>query len=377
MKIAISQNIADISGVPNYVGELAGGLRQQGHEVWVVTPDGPSAKLYQSDGVKVKVLAPQADIDWRYISTLRDWLKEQGIEVLHTNMLKATVNGLIAGRLAKTPVRVAHIHGTLVDWEVPWWKKLPNVVINSLITNLCATDVIALTPSISKQLIHQERIRQSLIRVIPNGINVDLNAHVDKKLLRRELGIADTCPVIGTFSRLTVEKGLPTLLEALPAVWQTFPDLHIALIGDGADRPELESHARNLERADQVHFLGFQPEEKKRDLLAGMDAYVFPSTREGFGISMLEAMAAHTPVVVSDLPVLRDIVTDNQTGLLFEVNSAASLATKITKILSMDDANRQAMAQRAYDMLIQRYTVGRFVDAYLELYSRSLHSRHS
>src|SRR5690348_12035072 len=97
MKIAISQNIANISGVPNYVGELAAGLQQRGHEVWVVTPDGPSVKLYRSSGVKVKILAPQRDVDWGYVSTLRDWLNEQKIEVLHTNMLKTTVNGLIAG----------------------------------------------------------------------------------------------------------------------------------------------------------------------------------------------------------------------------------------------------------------------------------------
>lgn len=375
MKIALTQNIATVSGVPVYVSQLVRGLKEHGAEVWVVTPTGDMVEKYRADGANVIERMPQRDIDWQYISWLRDWLKEQEIDVLHTNMLKATVNGMIAGRLANTPVRVAHIHGTLIDWEVPWYKKLPNVVINSLVTNMCATDVVALTPSIGRQLVRQEYILKSKIRILPNGIELGPRSNSDRSYWRRRLKLSHHEPIIGSFSRLTVEKSVETLILAAPRLMAEIPTIQVIIAGEGDRRNDLQRLAQDCGVAERIHFVGFVPEADKRQALAGLDAYVFPSRREGFGITLLEAMRSETLVVSSDLPVLQDIVTNGQTGLLFKTGDSQDLADTVLRALRMSSKERLMMTGRAYDMLEQQYSVEKFVDRYWQMYEASLKSR--
>ena len=371
MRIAITQNIADISGVPNYVGQLAAGLKKRGHEVWVVTPDGPNVERYRADGIEVKIFAPTKDIDWGYIASLRDWLKQNRIEILHTNMLKTTVNGLVAGKLAGTPVRVAHIHGTLVDWEVHWFKKWPNIVVNSTVCNLLATDVVALTPSIKRQLVRQEGVWPSKISVIPNGIALPDASKFNRDYLRQKFELPPNIKTVGTFSRLTVEKGLPTLFEALPDVLSADKNVHVFIAGEGDQRPRLENIAAAID-AERIHFLGFVSEEEKWDYFCSLDTYAFPSTREGFGLTLVEAMAAGCLVVCSDLPVLADIVEDGQTGLLYNSSDAQALADALKRAISMSEPERQAVTQAARHRVASEYSSGQFITRYEQLYRQRL-----
>lgn len=132
--------------------------------------------------------------------------------------------------------------------------------------------------------------------------------------------------------RLKRYKGVDILLQAMVAARRERPDLALDIAGSGDDRPRLERLAAELGLGPAVRFLGFVDEASKLALLRGAVANVFPSPKEGWGITVMEAAACGTPSVASDSPGLRDSVRDGATGLLVPHGDPAALATAMVRL---------------------------------------------
>lgn len=143
-------------------------------------------------------------------------------------------------------------------------------------------------------------------------------------------------PLIGYFGRLKRYKGVEHLLRALPRVRERVPALRVVIAGEGDDRPRLEGIASSLGLAGLVQFTGYCSEERKIELLQSMWCKVATSSKEGWGLTIVEANACGTPAIASDVPGLRDAVRDNETGLLYPYGDAEALAQRI--ILMLEDA---------------------------------------
>src|SRR5207247_2040670 len=110
------------------------------------------------------------------------------------------------------------------------------------------------------------------------------------------------------------------------------PDLTLEIAGQGDDRPRLEGLARELKLGDAVRFLGFVSEEEKRRLLRRAWAVVYPSPKEGWGISNVEAAACATPALASDSPGLRESVRHGETGFLVPHGDLRALAERMAAL---------------------------------------------
>lgn len=126
--------------------------------------------------------------------------------------------------------------------------------------------------------------------------------------------------------RLKRYKGVEFLIRALAIARATRPELSVDIAGSGDDRPRLEALARELGQGEAVRFLGFVSEAQKLALLRQAVANVFPSPKEGWGITVMEAAACGTPSIASNAPGLRDSVRDGETGLLVPHADAPALA---------------------------------------------------
>jgi len=155
-------------------------------------------------------------------------------------------------------------------------------------------------------------------------------------------------PLIGYFGRLKKYKCVDQLLRALPLVLGSVPDLKVVIVGEGDDRPRLEGLVRELHLQDVVEFTGFVSEEKKIALLQRMWCKVTTSSKEGWGLTVIEANACGTPVIASDVEGLRDAVRDGETGLLYRFGDVPDLAGKITRLLT-DERLRQTLTQNAIE----------------------------
>lgn len=132
--------------------------------------------------------------------------------------------------------------------------------------------------------------------------------------------------------RLKRYKGIEQLLRAVAIARQEHPDLELAIAGSGDDRPRLERLTGELGLGDAVRFLGFVDDATKLSLLRGAVANVFPSPKEGWGITVMEAAACGTPSIASDSPGLRDSVRDGSTGILVPHGRPEALAAAMLRL---------------------------------------------
>ncbi|MGH3048883.1 MAG: glycosyltransferase, partial [Gaiellaceae bacterium] len=168
--------------------------------------------------------------------------------------------------------------------------------------------------------------------------------------------------VLLAVSRLTEQKGLDVAVRALASLP---PDTALVVLGEGPERPALETLARDLGVAGRVRLRGREP-----DVAAWLErasVLVHPARWEGFGLAVLEAMLAGLPVVASNVSSLPELVVDGETGLLVRPDDPAALALGVAKALEDSDRLGAAGRERAR----AEFSVAKMADRTAELY-RSL-----
>jgi len=173
--------------------------------------------------------------------------------------------------------------------------------------------------------------------------------------------------VVLFIGRLVYEKGVQVLLEAMPAVLAQVPGAKLVVAGAGPMRQKLEQRAAEMGLGDRVAFWGFIDDGTKAELYAAADLCVFPSLYEPFGIVALEAMASRTPLVVSDVGGLAEIVEHGTTGFKALPGHTESLAWHVTEQLLNGEAGRR-MAERAYEQVRACYSPSAIAGEVQKLY---------
>lgn len=199
------------------------------------------------------------------------------------------------------------------------------------------------------------------IEVISNGIDLSRFARPAQDMSRKSEGL-----VIGNVARLTEAKDHGNLLRAFATVRREVPDVRLLLVGDGELRGEIESMVSSLGLADAVEMTG-----KRSDiplLLAGMDVFVLPSRREGFPVSIIEAMACGRAVVATDVGGVREIINDGVDGLVVPPEDDTSLAAAILGLVRDPDA-RSLLGQNAAKRAIENFSDQAMIRNYVRLYT--------
>jgi glycosyltransferase involved in cell wall biosynthesis len=168
-------------------------------------------------------------------------------------------------------------------------------------------------------------------------------------------------------------KGYDVMLRALPHIIRDIPAVHYVIIGtgEGAYEQQLKTLAAALGIADRVHFVGFQ--DDVTPFLSALSLYVHPARMEGFGIAVVEALAAGKAVVATRVGGLPEVVDHGRTGLLVAADHPEELSTAVLSLLH-DDVRRNAMGQRAVQAARERFNVESSVSALQRLYEQMLNS---
>jgi glycosyltransferase involved in cell wall biosynthesis len=178
------------------------------------------------------------------------------------------------------------------------------------------------------------------LAMVYNGVNHDLY---------HPTGIPKSAtPLIGYLGRLKKYKSVDHLIKAFYFVKQDIPEVKLMIVGDGDARPELERLSTELGISDSTEFTGYVSEEEKAKYLQQMHLVVNTSSKEGWGLTVIEANACGTCVIASDVHGLRDSVVDGKTGLLYEYGNIQQLAAKMKHLLRDDDL-RERLSQHAIE----------------------------
>ena len=170
-------------------------------------------------------------------------------------------------------------------------------------------------------------------------------------------------PLVGAIGRLVPEKGFDLLIRAAAML----PDVDVAIVGEGPERPRLEGLIAELGLADRVELRGAAPDARAH--LPAFDLFVLPSRHEGFPLAIVEAMLAGIPVVATDVGAIREAVVDGSTGVLLPPEDVGAIVGAVKRLLA-DPAERDRLAGAGYSHARERFTDRAMVASYAALYRR-------
>lgn len=197
---------------------------------------------------------------------------------------------------------------------------------------------------------------------VPHGFD-DKALTLSKQAARQTFKLPPDRTLLGCAARLHPHKRLDAAIRLLPDQ----PSWHLALAGQGADEARLRQLAGDLKVSDRLHLLGEIAPRRMADFLACLDVFVFPTQAETFGLAAVEAANAGVPSVVTDLPVLREVLSfeGKPTALFVDAADHAQLSATVSRLLT-DRALSDELRQNAKGLKL-RYSVDAMVDEYVRI----------
>lgn len=325
-------------GVKAHVHDQALALQRLGHQVSVLAPiddDDYPLEPFVVDGgkpVSVPYNGSVAKVNFGPVSAarVRRWIKEGDFDVLHVHEPASPTLSVLACWAARGPI--------VATWHSSQTRSRALTAAYYLVQTAME--------KISARIAVSEAARQTLVKhlggdavLIPNGVTcADFEDAVPLN------GYPRSEPTLFFIGRIDEpRKGLQVLLEAMPMILAAFPGTQLLVAGPG-DQKEAVEHAPAAVR-DSVRFLGLVSDADKVRAFASADLYIAPNTGgESFGIVLLEAMAAGTPVVASDLEAFARVLEDGRAGAMFRSEDAADLASTVIGLLG-DASARRALTE--------------------------------
>jgi glycosyltransferase involved in cell wall biosynthesis len=257
-------------------------------------------------------------------------IKREGYELIFTNSAKADIYGSMAGRMSGRPV-VWRLHD-IITAEA--FNRL-NRTLFRISARLFAARILAVSNASAEALIDLGADKNKLI-VVYNGIDLALKS-MDRKAIRKELGINASIPLAGLVGRLVDWKGPDLFLQAAALVAEEMKQARFVLVGDAifgekSYAEDLRSLAARLGIADSVVFTGFRDDVP--DIMASLDVLVHASILpDPLPTVLIEAMSLSKPVIASNDGGVPEIVEDGVTGLLVPPGDVKALAAAMLRLL--------------------------------------------
>lgn len=197
---------------------------------------------------------------------------------------------------------------------------------------------------------------------VPHGFD-DKALTLSKTAARQEFNLPPDHVLLGCAARLHPHKRLDAAIRLLPDE----PSWHLALAGQGADEARLRLLASELKVSDRLHLLGEIAPSRMADFLACLDVFVFPTQAETFGLAAVEAANAGVPSVVTDLPVLREVLSyeGRPTALFVDASDHTKLSAAVSRLLT-DQHLSDELRQNAKGLRL-RYSVDAMVEEYVRI----------
>jgi L-malate glycosyltransferase len=291
---------------------------------------------------------------------LAQYIRRNRIQIVHSYGFYSNVFTVPAAWLAGKTFIVASIRDT-GDVLTPAQRWVQRMVCR------LADCVLVNAEAIRDKLVEQGYAPAKII-VIRNGITLEKFGKRQKNfLLRQELSVPLSAPLVVVFSRLNQMKGIQYFLDAAIILAGRFPDVRFLVVGDGENRKELEEYAGRLGLGQRTVFTGFRSDVP--ELLSEAAVSVLPSLSEGLSNSLLESMASGVPVVATCVGGNPEVIEHEVTGLLVPLRDSAALAAAVGRVLE-DKELAASFGQAGIRRVAELFSMERSVRETEHLYQR-------
>jgi glycosyltransferase involved in cell wall biosynthesis len=295
---------------------------------------------------------------------LRDLLKREPYQIVHTHTSKAGFVGRLAAWLAGVPVIVHTAHGFAFHERSSGSARFFYATLERIASRWC-DQIVSVSEFHRHWALELGICKPFKILAIPNGIADVCRPKIAPADLRHRLGVRDGSLFILSMARLAPDKGLEYLIEAATILQRTERRFQVVIAGDGPVRARLQRMARDLGIAERVIFLGFR--EDVDDLLAACDLVVLPSLREGLSIALLEAMAAGKPIIATSIGSHLELASQAEMARLVPPADAHAICASILRF-ARDPLLMARLGTSARALFESRYTEDRMLNSYRQLY---------
>jgi glycosyltransferase involved in cell wall biosynthesis len=352
----------EAAGMEAMTARLTRALAARGHRVGVtcIVEGGVLADQLRAEGFRVAVVPALGLRSIVRAPLLESWLRSVAPDVVHVHS-GAWLKAARAARRAGVPRVVHTAHGLIGDDDEPWYAPFLHRWAARY------TDWVApVSAPLRDYMARRVNIAAARMRVIPNSVNTDqFRPGQPTGALRKKLGIASDCLVVGTVARLDPVKNHALLIDAFARVHALLPNTTLVIIGDGPLRGDLEARVRSLGMESDVHFVGVSSDVAA--LYRDLDVFVLSSNAEGTSMSILEAMASGVCVVATAVGGTADLLANGATGMLVPPSNPAALASALTVVLR-DGELRRHLADVGRARAEKQYSEPVMLEAYEALY---------
>lgn len=360
-RVMLVQTQAENAGAQEISRLLGAGLTARGYEVFNLfffrkseTFDEPPNTLYCSPSRPGTPLALL-----RMLRQLADHIRTIRPDVLLTfQHFGNVIGGGVARLVSPAPVIANQVSSAL---SMGWPVRAADIIMGSTGFFKCIT---LNSRDMEREYARYPSSYRSRMKHVAHGFD-DKSRGLPKAVARLQFELPPDRTLLGCAARLHPHKRLDAAIRLLTSD----PSWHLALAGQGADEQRLRLLADELKVSDRLHFIGEIPPQRMADFLACLDVFVFPSQAETFGLAAVEAASAGLPCVVSDLPVLREVLSfqGKPAALFVDAADHAALSSAVSRVLT-DKALSDALRQSA-DGLRSRYSVDTMVEEYVHILS--------
>lgn len=332
----------------------------------------PIAHDIEQLGVPVDLLPVRKLRNLDALPRLLRYLREQYADVLHTQLEFANTLGSVAARMLGIPsVCTLHTIESYSRRSRVYWRTM--LMWRSL-RHFCDR-IIAVSEETRQHHIRQAHFSPAKIITLYNGINLapfESVGEPERRAVRQELGIPLDAPVLVTVAVLRPPKGIQYMIEALPKILETLPDVHYLVVGDGEHRAVLEGLAQTYNVTERIIFTGVRKDVP--DLLSASDIFVLPTLTEALPTVLAEAMGARRPIIASAVGGVPEMVEHERNGLLLPPAEPARLVEACVRLLR-NPVEAQAMGQAGRVIARERFEINRQAQRLGALYQELLAQR--
>ncbi len=364
------------NGVVAVVDILTEQLRQRGHSVAIVAPHHPQAPPDPEGVTRIPSLPNPfypdypAAVPWS--RQLKQVFQSFQPEVVHAHsFMWLSRFALREAKRRSIPV-VMTFHTLVTEYlhyaPVPRWISLP--FITRWVASFCnACEVVIIVSPIAEPLLRSFGVTAP-IEFIPTGVDAEQFGKGDGFRIRKELGIPLSATVLLYVGRISREKNVAFLLDAVSPLLAERPRLYLVLVGSGPEQTAMQAKAKQLPGGDRILFVGGRPRSEIPNFHAAADLFVFPSTTEMQGLAVTEAMMSGLPVVAVGEGGIRYFVKDGEVGFLVPHNKRA-FAEAVRTLLDKPHL-RMAMGERARIYARQTFSLTACLDRLEAVYQKVL-----
>lgn len=323
---------------------------------------------------RLHIVEKRAKYDTTVPLRLAGLLRRVGADVVHAYLFDSEIAARVAGLLARTPLVVGSERNT--DYRLKRVQLAAYRVTRRLVDLVVANSRAG--AEFNRRVLGQPA---SIYRVIHNGVDTDRFQVADGAGIRHELGLAPGEPVVGMFGSFKEQKNHPLFFDAASRVARRFPNARFLLVGDqlyggmhGSDayHQRIMSLVDTLDIRERCLFIGNRNDVER--LYPACDVTVLPSLFEGTPNVALESMACGVPVIATDVSDNAAIIPDGRAGYVVPLGDAATLASRIEKVLGDRDL-RTSLSLAARAWVHDEFSTARLAEKTEAVYREGLAAR--